>query len=223
MIDLGLALGRRRHHAIDAMGIRVNTSKPSARATATSVMPAWFAVSRASAVGAETATTNGCAGDGGLLHHLERTRGSSAEQCPSPTRTSSRRRRPISLSRALCRPTSSTSATNPRPRVQKPAPCTARVSIQLLRLRQGRQRGGDVAWSDAESCGDARTCRHGGVQTLDPAQAAARGPGHAPAALSQVAAAVRAQPHAQLDALVLLDDLEASRSPRRRRRFPPQG
>ena len=50
----------------------VNTSNPSFRATATSVMPAASAMRTASAVGAETATMMARADGGGFLHHLDR-------------------------------------------------------------------------------------------------------------------------------------------------------
>lgn len=96
-----------------------NTSNPSARAMATRVMPARSAVCTASAVGAEMATRIGAPVTAAFCTISIDTR---LVRSTMPSRASmrSRCRRPISLSRALCRPTSSARATSRVPSSRRP-------------------------------------------------------------------------------------------------------
>src|SRR5579883_1917082 len=105
----------------------VKISKPSARATATSVMPAASAIRTASAVGAETATITGAPSVAAFCTISTETR-LVRSTMPSLAETLASASAPHSLSSALWRPTSSRKATMPCGAVQNAAACTARVS-----------------------------------------------------------------------------------------------
>ena len=188
----------------------VKISKPSLRAIATSVMPAASAVRTASAVGAETATISGAPMTAVFCTISTDTRLVS-NTMPFSRDTAPRSSAPRELVERVV--AADVLAHRDETRIRAPE-CRsvhrARLPVELLAWAQRIERPHDLGRRKGRAVRHARQRAHGFLEAFDAAQPAAGRAGEMPPPLAERGGARLGQPHAQLDAGIVFDDLELS-------------